>query len=281
MTRALSRAAGFGVHRLRVRPLLAASACVLALSACGAGGSGDPAASADAQPGGSGSRTLTVFAAASLNEAFGELGTQFESEHPGVRVSYNFGGSSDLAAQLQQGAPGDVFAAANEANMAKAVDDGLVSGAPTPFASNTLTIITAPGNPEQIIDLKNLAQQSTSGLLVVVCAPPVPCGAATTAVERSAGVDIRPVSEEQSVTDVLGKVTSGQADAGLVYATDAAGAGAAVATVDFPEAQDAVNIYPIATMKAAADPGLAAAYVDFITGATGHRTLQKAGFGAP
>lgn len=259
-----------------------AVAAALALAACG---SSSAPASSGAAPQGSASSassgTLTVFAAASLKKTFTQLGREFEAAHPGVTVALTFGGSSDLVAQLDQGAPGDVFASADQKNMTKAVDGGIVAGTPTPFASNTLTIVTAPGNPTKITDLTTLAAQSAAGTKVVICAAPVPCGAATLTVEKAAGVDIRPVSEEQSVTDVLGKVTSGQADAGVVYVTDAKGAGDKVAAVDFPESKEAVNIYPIAALKDAKDPATAKAFVDFIAGPEGKKVLSDAGFAAP
>ncbi len=258
---------------------VALSAC-LGLTACGGSG-GSAASPSDSGSSAATQSTLTVFAAASLNKTFTELAKTFESEHPGVKVTFNFGGSSDLVTQLTHGAPGDVFAAANESTMKKAVDANIVEGSPIPFASNTLTIVTAAGNPKKITDLKNLATQSTAGVKVVVCAPPVPCGAATEKVEKASGATIKAVSEEQSVTDVLGKVTSGQADAGLVYVTDAKSAGDKVATVDFPEAASAVNLYPIAVMKSAKDPATAKAFVDFIAGPEGTKALAAAGFAAP
>jgi molybdate transport system substrate-binding protein len=116
---------------------------------------------------------------------------------------------------------------------------------------------------------------------VVVCAPQVPCGSATEKVEKAAGVELSPVSEESSVTDVLGKITSGQADAGLVYVTDAAGAGEKVTAVAFPESADAVNTYPIAVLKDAANPQAAQAFVDLVTGPAGRDVLTAAGFVAP
>ena len=256
------------------------SRCVLAclalplLAACG--GSGQ---AADGTAGGD--QTLTVFAAASLNTSFTQLGQEFEQQHPGVSVSFSFGGSSDLVAQLTQGAPGDVFASANEPTMAKAVEAGIVSGQPRPFASNTLTIVTAPGNPKKITDLQNLAQQSAGDVKAVVCAAPVPCGAATETVEKAAGVTITAVSEEQAVTDVLGKVTSGQADAGLVYLTDARGAGDQVTQVDFPESSAAVNRYPIAALTSAKNQTTATQFVDFIAGERGRAVLSQTGFAAP
>ncbi len=267
--------------RSRTAAAVLASVVGLGLAACGSSSTpASPATSAAGTTQGA-SGGLTVFAAASLKRTFTQLGTEFEAAHPGVTVNFNFGGSSDLVAQLTQGAPGDVLASADEKNMTKAVDGGIVTGTPTPFASNTLTIVTAPGNPTKVTDLKNLATQSASGAKVVVCAAPVPCGAATLKVEKAAGVDIKPVSEEQSVTDVLGKVTSGQADAGLVYVTDAKGAGDTVEAVAFPESKDAVNIYPISALTGAKDPATAKAFVDFVVGPEGKKVLSAAGFAAP
>ena len=221
---------------------------------------------------------ITVYAAASLQPTFTDLGERFEHDHPGTTVTFNFAGSSSLVTQLTQGAPADVFASANPENMTKAVDSGIVSGAPVDFAANTLTIVTAPGNPKGIQQFSDLADPD---LQVVVCAPQVPCGAATETIERSAAVTLKPVSEESSVTDVLGKVVSGQADAGLVYVTDAADAGDDVTEVPFPQAADAVNVYPIAVLRNSANPAGAQAFVDLVTGAQGREVLASAGFAAP
>lgn len=279
--------------RIHARSAVAVCACLALplLAACGSsgsdvgsGGQGDASGTAGTAGGtgvAGGDQALTVYAAASLNKTFTQLGKEFEQQHPGVRVSFSFGGSSDLVAQLTQGAPGDVFASADQKNMDKAVTAGIVSGQPTPFASNTLTIVTAPGNPKKITDLRNLAQQSTGDVKAVVCAAPVPCGAATDKVEKAAGVTIKAVSEEQAVTDVLGKVTSGQADAGLVYVTDAKGAGDKVTQVDFPESSTAVNRYPIAALSSAKNPTTATQFVDFIAGERGRAVLSEAGFAAP
>lgn len=221
---------------------------------------------------------LTVFAAASLKKTFTELGNQFETDHPGTTVTFNFAGSSDLVAQLTQGAPADVFASADANNMTKATDAGVVAGSPVNFATNTLTIVTAPGNPKGIAAFADLAKPGTQ---VVVCAPQVPCGSATEKVEKATGVELAPVSEESAVTDVLGKITSGQADAGLVYVTDAAGAGDKVTAVAFPESADAVNTYPITVLKDAANPQAAQAFVDLVTSPAGQDVLTAAGFAAP
>ncbi|MGE0217028.1 molybdate ABC transporter substrate-binding protein [Mycolicibacterium sp.] len=221
---------------------------------------------------------ITVFAAASLKATFTSLGAQFEKDNPGTTVTFNFAGSSDLVAQLTQGAPGDVFASADTNNMTKAVDAGLIAGTPVDFATNTLTIVTAPGNPKGIASFADLA---APGNQVVVCAPQVPCGAAAEKVEKATGVTLTPVSEESSVTDVLGKITSGQADAGLVYVTDAKTAGDRVQTIPFPESTEAVNTYPIAALQDAANPAAAQKFIELVTGPQGREVLSEAGFEAP
>lgn len=221
---------------------------------------------------------VTVFAASSLKSTFTELGTQFEKHNPGTKVTFNFAGSSDLVAALSQGAPADVFASADTTTMTKAVDGGLVSGDPVAFATNTLTIVTAPGNPKGIASFADLA---APGNQVVVCAPQVPCGSATEKIEEATGVTLTPVSEESAVTDVLGKITSGQADAGLVYVTDASGAGDKVTAVPFPESAEAVNTYPIAALRGSADPAATQKFIELVTGAPGRNVLSAAGFATP
>jgi molybdate transport system substrate-binding protein len=239
---------------------------IAALSACGPSGSQ------------SSGTTLVVFAAASLKQTFTELGERFTADNPGTKVDFNFAGSSDLLSQLTQGANADVFASADTRNMDKAVQAGLVSGNPVDFASNTLVIVTTPGNPENITSFADLARTDAS---LVICAPLVPCGAATKTVENNTGVRLSPVSEESSVTDVLTKVTSGQADTGVVYLTDARNAGEKVATVTFPEAAQAVNTYPIAVLKGSTRIDLANKFVDLIAGDVGQKVLDEAGFAKP
>lgn len=221
---------------------------------------------------------ITVFAAASLKSTFTALGTELQEQNPGTTVTFNFAGSSDLVTQLTQGAPADVFASADTNNMIKAVDAGLVAGEPVDFATNTLTIVTPPGNPKGIASFADLAKPGTT---VVVCAPQVPCGSATAKVEKATGVTLAPVSEESAVTDVLGKITSGQADAGLVYLTDAKGAGDKVTAIPFPESSGAVNTYPIAALKDSANAATAQKFVDFVTGPEGQKVLSEASFAAP
>ena len=248
----------------------ATAALALSLTGCATQPAPGPSASESAAT----PRTLTVFAAASLTQTFTELAEQFEADHPGVTVSLVFDGSSGLAAQLTEGAPADVFAAANLTTMKTVVDAGLAED-PQVFVSNVLEIATPPGNPAGIQSFADLAG---ADVRLVVCAPEVPCGAATQKVEAATGVTLTPVSEENAVTDVLGKVTSGDADAGLVYATDVLSAGDAVDGIPFPEADQAVNDYPIAALKAAPQAELAAEFVEFILGATGQKVLTDAGF---
>lgn len=256
-----------------MRALLAglAAAALVTATACGSD-------DGDAGPGGAEVTTLTVFAAASLKGAFTELGSSFEDDHDGVEVRLSFAGSSDLVAQIQQGAGADVFASADTANMDKLVADDLVDGDPVDFATNTLQIATSPDNPAGVESLQDLAGKDVQ---VVVCAPEVPCGAAAAQVEQNAGVDIEPVSEEQSVTDVLGKVTAGEADAGLVYVTDVISAGDQAHGVPFPESKGVVNVYPIATLAGSEQTDLAQEFVDLVTGDEGRKVLGDAGFGLP
>ncbi|BBX22748.1 molybdate-binding protein [Mycolicibacter terrae] len=227
---------------------------------------------------GSATESITVFAAASLRPAFTEIAERFTTDHPGVGVEFNFAGSSDLATQLTQGAGADVFASANTAQMDKVARAGLLDGEAVPFATNTLVIVTAPGNPHGV---RSFADLAGSGLAVVVCQPPVPCGAATRNVEDATGVRVNAVSEEPDVTDVLNKVTTGQADAGVVYRTDAINAGDKVATVEFPEAAGAINTYPVGVLKDTAHPGPARQFLDLVTGSAGQKILHAAGFGKP
>ena len=255
---------------------LAAAAAVLSLAVAACSSSDD--ASRSSATGGADGGKLVVFAAASLKKSFTEIGEQFKTDNPGSDIEFNFAGSSDLVTQLTQGAPADVFASADTKNMDKAAAAGLLAGGPTNFASNTLTIVTAPGNPKKVASLKDLTQ---SGLSVVVCAPQVPCGSAAEKVEKATGVQLNPVSEESQVTDVLTKVTSGQADAGLVYVTDAQGAGDKVTAVPFPESAEAVNTYPIAALKQSKHQGLAGRFIDLVTGEAGQKVLNAAGFAKP
>ena len=249
-----------------------AAALVLLAGVSGCGGDGSSG-------GGDGDTTLTVYAAASLTSTFEQIGTEFEKQHDGVKVEFSFAGSSDLAAQIQQGAPADVFASADTANMDKlSAPDDLIGDGPENFASNTLEIAVPPDNPAGITSLQDLTED---GVNLVVCAPEVPCGSATQKVAEAAGLTFTPVSEEQSVTDVLNKVTTGEADAGLVYVTDVKGAGDAVQGITFPESADAVNVYPIATVADSKHADLAREFMDLVLGEAGQTVLAEAGFAGP
>lgn len=242
---------------------LAAVVLLLGLAGCA------PAASSNSRG------TLTVFAAASLKTSFTELASIYEGQHPGTHVRLSFAGSSDLATQIIQGAPVDVFASADTATMERVTQAGMADGGARVFAANTLAIAVPPGNPAGIRAFADLARPGTR---LVACAPQVPCGAAAAAAAKRAGLDLEPVSEENSVTDVLGKVISGEADAGLVYRTDVRAAVGKVDSVPFPEAAGTPAAYPIATLAGTVDKAAAKAFVELVTGPEGRRVLAEAGF---
>ena len=218
---------------------------------------------------------LTVFAAASLTGAFSEIADGFEQDHPGVDVRFSFDGSSGLVDQIIGGAPADVFASADIRTMDRAVSEGVVTGEPSVFATNILTLITPPDNPAGITGLDS----SLEGSRLVVCAENVPCGNATRSLAASAGVELRPVSEASTVTDVRGKVTSGEADAGIVYATDARAVADEVEQVPVAGAEGTPNRYPVAVLDRAGDSALARQFVDAVTGPRGRAVLTEFGFG--
>jgi len=222
------------------------------------------------------SGTLTVFAAASLKATFDQLRTTYVEQHPDVdfpEISYD--GSSTLVEQIRQGAPADVFASADEKNMDKIKD--LVTDR-VDFATNTLQIAVAPGNPKGIASLADLARD---GVVTVICAAQVPCGAASHKALDAAGVTLEPASEEESVNAVLTKVASGDADAGLVYATDVNSSGGDVEGVDFPQAAEAVNTYPIAVLSDSRNQAAARAFIALVTSDAGQQVLAAVGFGKP
>ncbi|GAB3710890.1 molybdate ABC transporter substrate-binding protein [Mariniluteicoccus flavus] len=221
--------------------------------------------------------SLRVYAAASLQQVFTEL-AELYSRETGTSVELSFGGSADLLTQLTNGAPGDVLATADESTMGRARTAKLVTDEPVVVATNTLVIAVQPGNPRGVRAYADLARP---GLALVRCAPQVPCGAAAAKAELAAGVATKPVSEENSVSDVLGKVTSGQADAGLVYATDVARSQGKAEAVRFPEAAGVVNRYPIAPLAASHDSARSKAFAAFVAGPKGRQTFARAGFGQP
>ncbi|GLE54372.1 molybdate ABC transporter substrate-binding protein [Mycobacterium montefiorense] len=261
------------MRRIGILAGLVSTMLIAGLVACGPKA---PSSSPGQTPPAAGS--IVVFAAASLKPAFTQISQQFKTDNPGSGVEFEFAGSSELATQLTQGATADVFASADTAQMDIVVKAGLLAGNPANFAANTLVIVTAAGNPKKIGSFADLAKP---GISVVTCQQPVPCGAATQRIENSTGVHLNPVSEEPSVSDVLNKVTTGQADAALVYVTDAKNAKDKVATVNFPEASGAVNVYPIGVLKKAPQATTAQKFVTLVTSDAGQKTLAQAGFAKP
>ncbi|MFF0307310.1 molybdate ABC transporter substrate-binding protein [Streptosporangium sp. NPDC004379] len=253
----------------------------LALAGLSGCGSGRPAAStAPASPApaaGDGAGEVTVFAAASLTGTFTELGRTFEAAHPGTTVRFNFGSSATLAQQIVQGAPADVFAAASPATM-KTVTDASLAGSPTTFVRNRLQIAVPKDNPAEVDDLADLADAKVK---VALCAEQVPCGAAAVKALDAAGLKVTPVTLEQDVKATLTKVGLGEVDAALVYRTDVIASAGKVTGIDFPEADKAINDYPIATLTRAPAGGPAKEFVDLVLSQQGRDVLTRAGFEAP
>ena len=254
----------------------------VSLAACGGSasnsstGAATGAASASAS-GGAGKATgkVTVLAAASLQKAFEEIEKTVEKDNPGLDVTFDFQGSQDLVASLAGGDSADVLATANNSTMKTAAEQNLV-GNQTEFATNVLTLIVPKGNPKKITGLDS----SLEGANLVICAPEVPCGEATKKLAEAQGITLKPVSEEQKVTDVRGKVESGEADAGIVYTTDAAAAKDKADKIDIPDG-GVVNHYPIAPTAKPENPAGAQVFIDAVTGKTGQEILAKHGFGKP
>jgi molybdate transport system substrate-binding protein len=247
------------------------------LSGCGSGQPATSTASASKASAGGGAKEVTVFAAASLTGTFTELGKTFEAAHPGTTVKFNFGSSATLAQQIVQGAPADVFAAASPATM-KTVTDASPASAPTTFVRNKLEIAVPKDNPAKVDELTDLAD---SKVKVALCAEQVPCGAAAVKALDAAGLKVKPVTLEQDVKATLTKVELGEVDAALVYKTDVIASAGKVQGVEFPEADKAINDYPIATLAEAPAGDLAKQFVDLVLSQQGKDVLIKAGFEAP
>ncbi|ALC99689.1 molybdenum ABC transporter substrate-binding protein [Actinomyces sp. oral taxon 414] len=267
--------------RLSRRLAITALTFVSAASLVACGGASDstnsaaPATAASADTAITGE--VTVFAAASLQDAFQELATSFEAAHAGVHITFDFQGSQDLVTALDGGSPADVLATANNSTMTDAANKGLV-GEQTEFATNVLTLIVPAGNPAGVTGINDGSLDNAD---LVICAPEVPCGEATAKLADELGVTLNPVSEEQKVTDVRGKVESGEAQAGIVYTTDAAKSGSKVEPIALP-ANSVINHYPIALTKSAGNPQAAQAFIDYILSPEGQKVLQDTyGFGAP
>lgn len=248
------------------------AAAVLTLTGCAGAAEAPSSAPSESAAESTLSGDLTVYAAASLKGAFDAIAEEFTAENPEVTVSPVYDGSSTLVTQIVEGAPADVFASADEANMDKAEDAAVDAEL---FASNTLVIAVPAGNPGDVKALADLADVTT-----VLCAPEVPCGAASAKLLTAAGVTVDAASLEQNVTAVLTKVAAAEADAGLVYATDVVGRDDVEVIV--PEgAEDVVNHYPIAALADAPNPDAAEAFVAFVLSDAGQKILADFGFGKP
>jgi molybdate transport system substrate-binding protein len=245
---------------------LAALVLLLPLAACGSGDEGKAGADQPAK--------LTVLAAASLTDVFDELATPFEGEHD-AEVSFSFGSSTDLAEQVADGAPGDVLATADSTSMGLAEDAGVTGDVET-FATNVLTTVVPKGNPAGITSLDDLADATW-----VRCADEVPCGKVALAVLQDNEVTAEPASLEEDVRATLDKVVSGEADAGLVYATDAVAAGDDVDAIEIPGAEQQLTSYYVTTLEQSEDADLAADWVAWVTSDEGQAILEDAGFGRP
>lgn len=222
---------------------------------------------------------ITVSAAASLTEAFTQIGKQFEKRHPGTDVTFNFDASSALVLQIQGGAPVDVFASADEANMDKLVDGGQVTAKPVVFAQNELEIATKPGNPEKIETLTDLADAGT----IALCAAEVPCGKYADAALVAAGVTIptESITRGLNAKATLTAVSAGDANAAIVYVTDVKAAGSSVKGVVIPDGENQVAVYPIAPLAQASNAKTAKAFAKYVASPAAHKVLKRHGFLAP
>ena len=221
---------------------------------------------------------ITVFAASSLTAAYTEIANAFMTEFPNAKVTLNFGASSDLVTQINEGAPADVYASADQANMKKLTDAAGNAGDPQTFATNSLEIIVGKGNPKGITGVADLAKP---GVIFVTCAPEVPIGKYSAQVLATAGVTVTPASLEQNVKGIVTKVTLGEADAGIVYKTDVTAAGDKAAGVEIPAGINVTATYPLVATKASTNPAGAQAFVEFVLGEQGQKIMASYGFTAP
>jgi molybdate transport system substrate-binding protein len=247
-----------------MRAVLAFAASALVIPA-------QPAAAVPQKPSGK----ITVFAASSLTESFGAIAKQFEKRYPDVTVTFDFDSSSNLAAQISQGAPADVFASADEANLQKTIDSGDVTPPPIVFAENRLEIAVEQGNPKKV---RSLADLGRSGLVVVLCADTVPCGKYAAETFTKAGVTVSPASKEQNAKATVSKVSLGEADAGVVYVTDVKAAKGGVSAVKIPDRLNVTAAYPAAVVKDSHNAQTAKAWVQFLQSKTAQKTLRSFGF---
>jgi molybdate transport system substrate-binding protein len=265
--------------KLRALRLLAV-ACVpaLMLAACGDDDDDDSASATEAPAGESTLEgDLTVFAAASLTDAFDEVGTAFEEANPDVSIEFNYGASSALREQILAGAPADVFASANASNMDQVVDTGAATD-PQDFVTNQLQIVVPAENPRGVAGLDDFAD---ADLLIGLCAEEVPCGEFGREALASAQVTPSVDTNEPDVRALLTKVEAGELDAGIVYVTDVLAAGDAVEGIDIPADVNVTATYPIAALSDAGNAEVAAAFVEFVLSDDGQEILESYGFDRP
>jgi molybdate transport system substrate-binding protein len=253
-----------------------AAAAALALAGCSSPTAAPTATATKAAAPLSG--TITVLAASSLTQTFTTLAADFEAANPGVTVQTTFAGSGALVTQIQQGDPADIFAAAAAAPMTTLQTGGQLEGSSTNFATNTLEIAVPPTNPANIQTFADLAKP---GVKLVICAATEPCGASSVAMEKVEKVTLSPVALEPAVANVLTAVSSGQADAGLVYKTDVLGSTGGVKGITFADSGKVINTYPISVLKESKNQKVAQAFVEYILAAKAQAVLTKAGFGKP
>lgn len=248
-------------------------AVIVAVTACGSSAPAKPAVTAGLRG------SLTVSAASSLSAAFEKLSREFSRRQPGTSVELNTGSSTALVTQIEQGAPADVFASADIANMTVLVDAKRTAGAPKVFARNRLAIVTKPGNPRHITAVADLV----NGPVVALCAATVPCGKYAGQILTGAGLAIpeSSVTREPDAQATVGAVANGDADAAIVYVTDARGAGAAVQMVAIPDAQNVIATYPAAVLRGSNAPKVGRAFVAFLTSAPAQAVLASFGFLPP
>jgi molybdate transport system substrate-binding protein len=259
----------------RWKTVVVVMATMLVAASCGGSSSG----SSGGSPGGSSRGTLNVFAAASLTNAFGQLEKTFEQQHPGWKVTLNLAGSDQLAAQIEQKAPADVFAAASTKYPEQLQGENLL-GKTTNFATNTLVLVTPKSNPARIKTAQNLEKGDAK---VVVADPAVPLGSYTETVLGNLGIDeskLNIVSKEQDAESVLAKLTSGEADAGFVYVTDALSQKAKLHEIEFPASADATATYPIGIVSYSKNTKAAQQWIDLVNSPQGQAVLEQLGFGA-
>jgi molybdate transport system substrate-binding protein len=249
--------------------------CALAVGCGSSGGSGSSASSASPSTSASASSgSITVFAAASLQGTFTQLGKQFDAAHPGDMVTFSFGPSSGLATQIIAGSPADVFASAAVSNMQQVVKSGDAIS-PMDFAKNVMEIAVPPKNPAGV---KSVDSLSKSAVKVALCQPQVPCGVTAAKVFKKAKVTVKPVTLEADVKSVLTKVELGDVDAGMVYVTDVKAAGSKVKGVKVPAEMNASTTYPIATISKSSHATISRAFVAYVMSPAGEKVLSAAGF---